>query len=229
MNPWSFASSLDASMLNRDSVVCSISNLTFVGAGEGNRALDLLITNQPLCQLSYPGSCCVNYMPLVAAVVVPEILAPLFHLGAHHHQKAPMRVNRHRQRLTNERHSRFLGRSVGFPVVVLVTSRNQVVPRRSSASGLRQDVIQSQILRPELPSAILAAMTVAQEDVLSRCLVNPVRHLSVLAQPDHGWQINARENDEVGRNLHDRFALSDHLERLPRPYDSHGLKAGIKL
>ena len=97
-----------------------------------------------------------------------------------------------------QRHICLLRRPVILGSVAGATASHEIVPCVAAALRLRNDVIQSQFIAPELHAAILANIPIAEQDILSRHNLKADWNMLVSTQPDDTWQVDARIHLNIG-------------------------------
>ena len=70
-------------------------------------------------------------------------------------------------------------------------------------------MIQSQFIAPELHSAILANIPIAEQDILSRHNLKADWNMLVSTQPDDTWQVDARIHLNIGWKLYNSLSFAD--------------------
>ena len=104
---------------------------------------------------------------------VVQILPPLLLVDSRLAHESARGVNRHAARLTEQLHACFRRSPICLAPVAVATRGYQVLPRAQSASSARNYMLQFQFAAQELLAAILANVSVANEDVLPRKRLNP--------------------------------------------------------
>src|SRR5271167_562502 len=94
-------------------------------------------------------------------------------------------VKRERPGAALEFQTRFLRSSVTFAVVARVAGRDEVLPRRSSSTRSRQDMVQRQLRSREQIAAELARVPIAQQDVFPRKRATLLGNMPVAQQANH--------------------------------------------
>src|SRR2546427_12389254 len=96
---------------------------------------------------------------------VEEVLPGLVLPGGERNldQWVPARLHRR----PDEVHAGLLREQTALPRIARDAAADDVLPRGLAAAGERHDVIEVQVARLELPSAILAAVAIAVENVLA--------------------------------------------------------------
>src|SRR4030088_2408262 len=107
-----------------------------------------------------------------------EILPPRRIRTADHSHDVPRSVQRKRPRLALQLHIRELVQHlVSLAPVAVVAARDQVLPRRKAAARTGNDMVQRQLARRQDNAAVLARVSIAQQNVLAaqrtRLMGNP--------------------------------------------------------
>ena len=82
-------------------------------------------------------------------------------------------------------HIGFVRKLVALAAVAGMAAGDQVLPGGQTAAGTRDDVIEREFARGQRGAAVLARVTVAQQDVLARESARLVRNAPILEQTDH--------------------------------------------
>src|SRR5579864_7954296 len=87
-------------------------------------------------------------------------------------------------RLPQQLHVRFRGQLIALAPITGVAAGNQVLPGGSSATGTRHHMVEGQLAGGQYSAAVLAAVAVAQEDILAGKGPALVGNAAVLQQAD---------------------------------------------
>ena len=131
------------------------------------------------------------------------------------HNWIPTRLHR----LFHETHAGFLGRTTAFFVVTTPASRHDIFPSLSSTLGNRDDMIERQLLGPELVTTVLAGITISRKNIDAGEFDRPVDILQPdqLQEPHHGGKLNGDRHrvDLSVVDLEDfNFTLPEERDRL---------------
>src|SRR2546427_13299515 len=127
----------------------------------------LLSTN---CQLVVPT---VGVKFEVPIQIVPPALRSVPNSDRDREDRIPPRL----QRLPDQSHGGVFRHATAFPVVTPPARGHDVLPGLPSAFRDRDDMIEREVLGPELLVTILAGITVAGEDVDAQEINGPVEYL----------------------------------------------------
>jgi hypothetical protein len=84
-----------------------------------------------------------------------------------HPHNVPAGVQRERSRLAEQLHIfKFMQQLISLAAIARVTARNQILPGRQSAARTWNNMIQSQFTCRQYDAAVLAAITIAQQNIL---------------------------------------------------------------
>src|ERR687890_2559374 len=103
---------------------------------------------------------------LAAVRLVEKVLAPGLIRAPDEAHDLAVDVQREGARPADEVHPRLLGRPAPLLVVAALAARDQIIPRRLSPARAREEVVEGEFRRRELPAAILAGRVGAQGGVL---------------------------------------------------------------
>jgi len=104
---------------------------------------------------------------------VVQILLPLLFAASCLAHESARSVDRHTAREAEQLNPCLRRRPVPFANIAVTARSNQVLPRIQSTSRARNHVLQFQFAAHELLAAILADVSVANEDVLPRQRLEP--------------------------------------------------------
>jgi hypothetical protein len=137
-------------------------------------------------------------------------------------------MNRHAARLTEQLHACFRRCTICLAHVAGMTRGNQVLPRALSASSARNYMLELQFAAQELLAAILANVSVANEDVVSRKRLDPQRQTPILAKANDTRQLDADMHKPIVCLFDDGYTLDEQHEGAASPRNVHGLIARIE-
>jgi hypothetical protein len=159
---------------------------------------------------------------------VVQILPPLLLADSRLAHESSRGVNRYAARLTEQFHACFRRRPICLAPVAVATRGNQVLPRALSASSARNYMLQFQFAAQKLVAAILASVSVADEDVLPRQRLDPQRQAPILAKANDTRQLQADVHIPIVCLFDDGNTLDEQHEGAASPRNVHGLIARIE-
>jgi len=159
---------------------------------------------------------------------VVQILPPLLLADSRLAHESTRGVNRHAAWLTEQLHACFRRGPICLAPVAVATRGNQVLPLALSASSARNYMLQFQVGAQELLAAILANVSIANEDVLPRKRLDPQRQTPILAKANDTRQLQPDVHIPIARLFGDGNTLDEQHEGTACARNVHGLIACIE-
>jgi hypothetical protein len=116
-------------------------------------------------------------------------------------------------------------------MIAALAAGDQIIPRRLATARPWHYVIEGQLGRRELLSAILTARMIAQQDVLPRQRTTLKRNVAIFGKTDYRRRVhlNSLRMQHVAIVLfHTRDAFENHHHRTPLSAHVDGLKGGVQ-
>jgi hypothetical protein len=164
--------------------------------------------------------------------LIKEVLAPAVVAAAQHAHDLAAGVEREGARLAEQNHIvDFAEEAVAFVAIALVAAGDEILPGGAAAARARNNVIESKLAGRHGLSAILASVTVAQQNVFARESTGLVRDAAIFQQADyrrHGDDGALRVEREAVLLLSARDALEHQHECAARAADVDWLIGSVQ-